>query len=179
MLKRMRNLLSSRRTKAAPGYRPVDSLPPFRLVIAESALDAVRQCIAPEIAAGHEGIAYLVGQTNGETTLVMGAIRPEAHTTPGSFDVSPRAMAKVVRRASDAGLQVAGQIHTHPREAFHSDGDIEGARIAYDGFVSIVVPNYGRHLPSLKRSAAYFYRNGVFTMLGMHALTLTNGRFEP
>ncbi len=175
MLKRVQKLLGFRRTKADSGYRPVTSLPAFRLVVAEAALHAMQHAMAPEIAKGHEGIAYLAGQTSGETTLVIGALRPEARTTRGSFDVSARAMAKIVRTVADVGLQVVGQIHTHPREAYHSDGDVEGARIAYDGFVSIVLPDYGRHLPSLSQSAVYVYRNGAFAQLGAGAVTITNG----
>ena len=133
--------------------------------------------MADEIEIGFEGIAYLFGMTNGATTLVIGAMRPEARTTPGSFDVSPVAMARVVRKANDAGLQVVGQIHTHPRQAFHSGGDEDGARIAYDGYVSIVVPDYGRHLPALTAAAAYFFRSGAFLQIGRKALTVVNGSF--
>jgi proteasome lid subunit RPN8/RPN11 len=86
-------------------------------------------------------------------------------------------MTKVVRKANDTGLQVVGQIHTHPGQAYHSDGDIDGARIAYNGFISIVVPDYGRHLPSLVGAAAYFYRSKAFLKLQVSAITVTNGRF--
>ncbi len=137
----------------------------------------MQQSVAAETAERHEGIAYLLGQTNGSTTIVLGAVRPESHTTRGSFNVSSLAMAKVVRKANDAGLQVVGQIHTHPGEAYHSDGDVEGARIAYEGFVSIVAPDYGRLLPSLARCAVYFFQEGAFVMLRSGAITVTSGRF--
>jgi proteasome lid subunit RPN8/RPN11 len=130
-----------------------------------------------EIEIGFEGIAYLFGLTNGATTVVIGAMRPEARTTPGSFEVSSVAMARVVRKANEAGLQVVGQIHTHPHQAFHSGGDEDGARIAYDGYVSIVVPDYGRHLPSLTAAAVYFFRSGAFVQLGRNALSVVKGSF--
>jgi proteasome lid subunit RPN8/RPN11 len=133
--------------------------------------------MAPEITKGHEGVAYLFGQTNADSTLVVGAIRPECKTTPGSFNVSSAAMARVVRGAGDAGLQVVGQIHSHPKEAFHSSGDEDGARIAYDGFVSVVVPDYGRRLPSLHGAAFYFYRGGAFVELKLKFVKVINGRF--
>ena len=65
---------------------------------------------------------------------------------------------KVVRAAVDRGLQVVGQVHTHPGDAYHSDGDNAGARIAFTGYVSIVLPDYGRDLPALTRAAAYSSR---------------------
>lgn len=143
----------------------------------ESAVNVMRSCMAPEIDLGHEGIAYLLGLTNGISTVVVDAIRPESHTTIGSFSVSSVAMARVVRAASNAGLQVVGQIHTHPRAAFHSDGDDDGARIAYDGYISIVVPNYGRDLPSFRGAAVYFYRNNNFSPLGAKSLKIIDGAF--
>ena len=51
-----------------------------------------------------------------------------------------------------AGLQVVGQLHTHPGEAHHSAGDLEGMRIRYPGYFSIVVPDYGSQLPSFKHA---------------------------
>jgi proteasome lid subunit RPN8/RPN11 len=84
-------------------------------------------------------------------------IRPEAETTYGSFDVSAPAMAKVIRTIIDHGLQVVGQVHTHPGEAYHSGGDEEGAKIVYSGYVSIVLPDYGRHLPSFGDAALFMY----------------------
>ncbi|HEX7360659.1 MAG TPA: Mov34/MPN/PAD-1 family protein [Bryobacteraceae bacterium] len=133
--------------------------------------------MAPETDLGHEGIAYLLGLTNGSSTVIVGAIRPESHTTTGSFSVSSVAMARVVRAASNVGLQVVGQIHTHPRAAFHSDGDDDGARIAYDGYISIVVPNYGRELPSFRGAAIYFHRNNNFSQLAAKSLNIIDGAF--
>ena len=177
MFKQLRTFLTTLGKESPPAYRPVSSPPPRRLVITEASVLAMRDCMAPEIAQGHEGIAYLFGQTNGAITVVVGAIRPESRTTSGSFSVSSVAMARVVRKATDAGLQVIGQIHTHPGQAYHSDGDEDGARIAYDGYVSIVVPNYGRQLPSLAGAAIYFYRNEAFSELRGKAVKLITGKF--
>lgn len=131
---------------------------PRRLVITQACINALPGCLAPEIRAGQEGIAYLCGQTDGTTTVAVAAIRPQATVTHGSFAVSSPAVAKVIRAAVDLGLQVVGQVHTHPGDAYHSHGDEDGARIAFTGYVSIVLPEYGRNLPMLTRAAAYFYR---------------------
>lgn len=140
-----------------PAYRPGPPPPP-RIVLTESCLEALCAVLEPEIRRGHEGVAYLLGQTDGTVTLAVAAFRPEAATTAGSFSVSAPAMAKVVRAATKAGLQVVGQVHTHPGKAYHSDGDVEGARIVYGGFVSAVLPDYGRRLPALDDSAVYMFR---------------------
>jgi len=70
-----------------------------------------------------------MGQTDGSSTLAVTVVRPQAATAPGSVNVNSRAVARVVRLAIDRGLQLVGQVHTHPGEAYHSPGDDEGARI--------------------------------------------------
>jgi len=171
------SILRLGRRKAAPAYREVTAPVPTRVTLTESCLNAMRACMAPEIELGHEGVAYLLGLTTGDSTVIVGAIRPDSHTTIGSFNVSSVAMARVVRAAGNAGLQVVGQVHTHPGSAYHSGGDDDGARIAYDGYISIVVPNYGRELPALRGAAIYAYRNHAFSRLGAKALKITNGVF--
>ena len=85
-------------------------------------------------------------------------------------------MARVVRTAIDCGLQVVGQVHTHPGKAFHSAGDDDGARIAYTGFISIVIPDYGRNLPELTRAATYVFIAGKgFVEIHHPAITVVGG----
>jgi hypothetical protein len=67
-------------------------------------------------------------------------------------------MARVVRKAADLGLSVVGQTHTHPGEAYHSGGDVEGAKIAYSGFCSLVFPDFGQLLPSFTGAAVYIFQ---------------------
>jgi proteasome lid subunit RPN8/RPN11 len=138
-----------------PAVRRIAPSP--KLLLTKSCLDAVQAGLAPDIQRGHEGIVYLLGRTDGTVTLGVSVFRPQARTTQGSFDVSTAAMAQCVSQASEYELQVIGQIHTHPGQAYHSDGDVEGARIRYAGYVSLVIPHYGRRLPSLAGLAAYIW----------------------
>jgi proteasome lid subunit RPN8/RPN11 len=85
-------------------------------------------------------------------------------------------MARVVALATELDLQVVGQVHTHPHLAGHSDGDEDGANIKFDGFVSIVVPDYGAHLPSLENSAVYSYHQTLgWRKLPLSAIIILNG----
>ena len=99
---------------------------------------------------GHEGMVYFVGLTTGSTSLALSAMAPEADATSGSVDVSAVELGKVIRLAAMAELQVVGQLHTHPRGAYHSDGDLAGMKIRHPGYFSIVVPRYGAELPSFR-----------------------------
>lgn len=154
-------------------------LPPVvrhRLVLSEASVVGLRECLAPETRRHHEGIAYLYGLTDGNTTLVIGAARPQARTSAGSFEVSAVAVARVLRAIDIAGMQLVGQAHSHPEEAYHSEGDEDGARMAYQGFVSIVLPRYGIELPSLAGCAAYFFHEHRFVELDRDTLTTVPGR---
>ena len=157
------------------GKRPYKLGPPElpRIILTEACIQALQDCLAPEVSKGHEGIAYLVGQSNDTTTLAASAIRPQARTTEGSFNVDAAGMAKVVRSAVTNGLEVVGQVHTHPSYAYHSGGDETGARIAYSGYVSVVLPYYGRRLPSLEGVASYIFRAGSgFVAVDLECITV-------
>jgi proteasome lid subunit RPN8/RPN11 len=143
------------------------------ILLTTTCITGITECLSKDIKKRHEGVAYLLGRTDGVSTLAVLAIKPEAKTSPGSFEVDSAAMARIVRTAADMGLQVVGQVHTHPGQAFHSNGDVSGARIAYSGYISIVFPSHGRYLPSLEKSAVFFYKSGQgFLELSLSDITL-------
>lgn len=170
MLTAIRNIF-----RPKPLYRPGPP-PESRIILTDTCLAALQQCMEPEIRQKHEGVCYLVGLSDGHSTVAIAAYRPPAHTTRGSFSVTSPAVAGVVRAAVDRGLQLVGQVHTHPGMAFHSEGDDEGARFAYSGYASIVIPNYGERLPSLDGAAAFMYRQGVFAPLDSANIIIVPGR---
>lgn len=152
MLKRVAGYLGL----SKPQYRRAQPMPPA-LLITEACMEALRISLESEMRKRHEGIAYLLGLTNGSVTLATSAFRPTAKTSRGSFEVDTKEMAKCVRAAARHRLQVVAQVHTHPGPAYHSDGDVEGARIRYPGYTSIVLPDYGNRLPSLDGAAVYLF----------------------
>lgn len=137
--------------------RHIIEAPAPKLLITKGCWEAVCRALDPEIRKGHEGIVYLLGRTDGTVTLSVSVFRPRSVTTAGSFHVEPKAMAACVHAAGQFEMQVVAQLHTHPGQAYHSDGDVEGARIRYPGYASIVLPDYGRHLPNLGGAAAYLW----------------------
>lgn len=145
------------RGAAPPARLPAD----FGIAISDRCMQEIQACISTDLIRRHEGVCYLLGRADGSTTTICAAIRPEAVTTPGSFHVDSVAMATVVRAAARRHLQVIGQLHTHPGAAYHSEGDERGARIRYKGYISIVLPNYGRHLPDLRGAAVFVYEPGA------------------
>ena len=135
---------------ARPFRRTPQPLPSFTVVMTTQCRDQLTEQLRGSVQQGHEGIVYFVGLTTESTTLALSAMIPKVSATPGSVDVSAPELGKVIRFAALSGLQVVGQLHTHPCGAYHSDGDLEGMRIRYPGYCSIVVPNYGAQLPSFQ-----------------------------
>ena len=90
-------------------------------------------------------------------TLATTVFLPDAQTTRGSFFVEPASMAACIGAAASHELQVVAQVHTHPGEAYHSYGDVDGAKIRYPGYASIVLPEYGARLPSVDGAAIYIW----------------------
>ena len=133
-----------------PFRRSSQPLPSFTVVMTTQCRDQLTEQLRGSVQQGHEGMVYFVGLTTESTTLALSAMIPKVSATPGSVDVSPLELGKVIRFAALSGLQVVGQLHTHPCGAYHSDGDLAGMRIRYPGYCSIVVPNYGAQLPSFQ-----------------------------
>ena len=135
---------------ARPFRRTPQPLPRYTVVMATQCRDQLTQQLRGSARRGLEGIVYFVGLTTGSTSLALSAMAPEVDATAGSVDVSAVELGKVIRFAALAELQVVGQLHTHPSGAYHSDGDLAGMRIRHPGYFSIVVPDYGVELPSLR-----------------------------
>ena len=171
LIEALKRLLSSGRSTPTPESAP-------RILMTTSCLSALQEGLEPEIRKRHEGILYLLGLTDGTTTLAGAVFRPAARTSPGSFDVSPQGMAACVRAAAQRRLQVVAQVHTHPRLAFHSAGDVEGARIRYPGYGSIVLPDYGDRLPSLDGAAAFVFTRQSWVELEAADLILVPERIH-
>jgi proteasome lid subunit RPN8/RPN11 len=123
----------------------------------------------------HEGIVYWVGRQCRGDWVVTTCVAPRAHTTPGSFRTSAGANAAVVTAINAAGLELVAQAHSHPGEFIdHSDGDSCGALMPYEGFVSIVVPNYGSEaLWPLTRCGVHRFESGKFHRLSTDEVTKT------
>jgi proteasome lid subunit RPN8/RPN11 len=116
----------------------------------------------------HEGIAYWAGRRAAGETFVTTCIAPAARTTYGSFDTSAHTNAKVVMLLARTGLELIGQVHSHPGGLVdHSDGDDERALMPYEGFLSLVVPHYAKQgmLP-LTICGVHVFRMSRFCRLG-------------
>ena len=141
--------------------RPLPS-PTLAVVLTTQCSGRLVEQLSWEIHRGHEGVIYFIGLTTGTTTVALAGVLPQVISTPGSFDVPAAEMRKIVRAATESGLQLVGQLHTHPGEAYHSDGDLAGMTNRYPGYFSIVVPEYGVYLPSFQQAHTLMWTSSGF-----------------
>lgn len=115
----------------------------------------------------HEGVVYWAGRRATNEYFITACIVPEARTTPGSFETSSRSNAKVIAYLAGAGLELLGQVHSHPGSFIdHSDGDDERALMPYNGFLSIIVPHYARRgMRPLKMCGVHIFEQSGFRRL--------------
>lgn len=132
-------------------------------------------CTSGGAGEAHEGIAYWAGHRVGLETFVTTCIAPDATTTWGSFDTSARTNASVVMYLASAGLELIGQVHSHPgNRVDHSKGDDERALMPFDGFLSLVVPHYARRgMRPLAMCGIHVFEKSQFRRLGQPEVEAT------
>jgi proteasome lid subunit RPN8/RPN11 len=59
------------------------------------------------------------------------------------YFVNSETLFQLNRDLSETGLRLIAQVHSHPREAYHSDADDRYAIVTAEGGLSLVVPDFG------------------------------------
>lgn len=115
----------------------------------------------------HEGIVYWAGVTADCRAIVLTAASPTANTSRGSFATGVRANTDLVIELDRRGLHLVAQAHSHPGpDVCHSRGDDSGALVKYDGFWSLVVPNYAKQgLRDMRAVGVHLFQGHGFRRL--------------
>jgi hypothetical protein len=71
----------------------------------------------------------------------------------------------LLRCLSERDEKLLAQMHSHPREAFHSEGDNDHATSFHTGYISIVAPNFASRTRKPSHCAVYEYRDERFERL--------------
>lgn len=103
-------------------------------------------------------VLWAGGWGNPDEAYVTTLVVPPQVNSYSRAVIPPGGMAVVSGAVRAHDLLVVAQVHTHPREAFHSSGDDSGAVGFSPGFLSLVVPRFG-DCPSgeLSRCTGYRY----------------------
>lgn len=91
-----------------------------------------------------EGVALWLGQRLDDGITVTEAYIPGQIAAEDYFRIPPDSMAALLRHLGEKRKFIAAQVHSHPREAFHSYADDTWAIVRHVGALSIVVPEFAR-----------------------------------
>lgn len=89
-----------------------------------------------------ECIMLWLGRRNGDSIDVVDAYRPEQNAREDMFHIPRTSMNALYSELRQRRLMVAAQVHSHPKEAFHSRADDQWAIIRHRGALSLVVPYF-------------------------------------
>ena len=95
--------------------------------------------------AGHgrcECVVLWLGRREGRSITVQNAYRPLQTAKADMFHIPPAGMAALHGDLRSRRVMVAAQVHSHPRDAFHSKADDRWAIVRHEGALSLVVPNF-------------------------------------
>lgn len=167
-MKRMPRTLGESVPKPAAG-RPVVAV--LDTVMANSAAVLKGSARQPST----ERIIYWAGVKLDEVWLVTTVVRPNAVLQRGSFRTSAADNAAVVSYLSQAGLSLAGQVHTHPGPFVdHSHGDECDAFMPVENSLSLVVPFYGRGgMMPITNCGVHRFEGGSYRRLSDAEITST------
>lgn len=106
-----------------------------------------------------EGVALWVGVRDGTSFHIKRTIIPAqnaGHVEDGLVYVVPgEELHRIALELFDTGLDLIGQIHSHPGAAYHSDTDDAYPIVTVTGGISVVVPNFATGRLKLSEWAVY------------------------
>ncbi len=121
----------------------------------------------------HEGVVLWRGAF--EPPLVSRIIVPEQETGPISFRVPLAERQRLARDLAGSGEAIVAQVHSHPREAYHSPTDDADAIPRRVGSLSLVVPDYGARRDLLDGAALFeLCAGGRWCRVPLQRLRLSN-----
>lgn len=91
-----------------------------------------------------EAVVLWQGRVVDETTAVVTKlIVPRQETGPFHFNIPLPERLRLLQLVAAENEFILVQLHTHPREAFHSKADDTMAITKHVGAISVVIPNFG------------------------------------
>jgi hypothetical protein len=114
---------------------------------------------------GSEALLYLGGVGTGTEMIVTGLYRLHHQPQGDRVVVTPDDARWLLQALRARDEKLIAQLHSHRWLAEHSHGDDIWATSFHEGFLSIVVPNFGTGVGSPVNCAVFEYREGAFVLL--------------
>lgn len=105
-----------------------------------------------------ECVVLWLGRRRGTHIEVCEVLYPLQNAHADMFHLPPASMNKIMEYLRQNRIMIAAQVHSHPKQAFHSPADDMWAIIRHVGAVSIVLPDFALHttLATFFHDAAFF-----------------------
>jgi hypothetical protein len=91
-----------------------------------------------------ERVALWLARRSDAGVAVQEMYVPRYEASSDYFHIPRASMVALMGRLSEERLMIGAQLHTHPREAFHSAADDRWAIVRHAGALSIVIPEFGQ-----------------------------------
>lgn len=103
---------------------------------------------------GNECVVLWFGRESATGIEIEAVYRPAQMAGADIFRIPPAAMREIIGILAQRGWMIAAQVHSHPREAFHSLADDKWAIVRHENALSLVVPYFAANT-----TAASFLRD--------------------
>lgn len=103
---------------------------------------------------GNECVVLWFGRESATGIEIEAVCRPAQMAGADIFRIPPAAMREIIGILAQHGWMIAAQVHSHPREAFHSLADDKWAIVRHENALSLVVPYFAANT-----TAASFLRD--------------------
>ena len=124
---------------------------------------------------GHEGFALWAGRNAVERFDVSDVLIPEQEGLRTGSGVCVRVGGGELHRINvwlfEHGLRLIAQIHSHPKDAYHSETDDTFPIVTTEGGLSLVVPEFARGPVDLAHYAVYRLLRGRWVELSRAEIT--------
>ena len=110
-------------------------------------VSAVEETLAHLRAGGLKNCETMVlwlGNARSGIAEIREVYRPTQTVAVDFFRITPESMRAIMGRIKETRFQILAQVHSHPREAFHSTADDTWAVVRHVGAVSIVIPYFAK-----------------------------------
>jgi hypothetical protein len=109
-----------------------------------------------------ECVILWLGKRNNGALKIQQAWVPEQKAGYGFFDIPESSMHALFTGLRKHRLIVAAQVHTHPRQAFHSYADDKWAIVRHTGALSLVLPDF-----ALRTTIQTFFHESALFVLSL------------
>lgn len=137
-------------------YRLSD--PTLKFVIPSETLARTLLFLQAQGRKGHEGVVLWPGRLADGACFISRPIIPRQITGRLYYRIPDDETFRIVREVAEQELVIPIQVHSHPKEAFHSPVDDELAFVQHENAISIVVPEFGTLSSAEFPDRARFYR---------------------